>query len=96
MSLLNLAIKCVMLFSFFFIATAVVLRRSRETDEQYVTRINKGLTWVCHICKEERPDAKISVLTKPLMFEGKQLGRQNVRYCNDKPSCLEGAKEFEF
>lgn len=54
------------------------------------------LTWRCHICKEERPDDKISVFQKPLMLNGMAVGKQNIRYCNDKPGCLEGAKEFSF
>ena len=55
-------------------------------------------TWKCHICGEERPDAKISVLTKPLIINGQVVpgGQQNIRYCNDRPACIEGAKEFSF
>ncbi|MFA6971808.1 MAG: hypothetical protein WC208_10455 [Gallionella sp.] len=56
----------------------------------------ENLTWACHICKKVRPDDKISVYVKPLMVNGKQLGEQNVRYCNDNPECLKGAKEFSF
>jgi len=54
------------------------------------------LTWRCHICKEVRPDAKISVLTKPWIVNGYPMGEQNIRYCNDKPECVEGAKTFTF
>ncbi len=54
------------------------------------------LTWKCHICGEERPDASISVLTKPLVINGMQCGNQNIRYCNDNPACIEGAKDFSF
>jgi len=53
-------------------------------------------TWACHICKRERPDDKISVLTKPLVINGKAIGQQNIRYCNDNPECIEGAKTFSF
>jgi len=55
-------------------------------------------TWKCHICGEERPDDKISVLTKPLVINGVPIsgGQENIRYCNDKPACVEGAKEFSF
>ena len=52
------------------------------------------LTWTCHICKRERLDDKISVLTKPLVIDGKAIGWQNIRYCNDRPKCIEGAREF--
>lgn len=54
------------------------------------------LTWKCHICNEERPDDKISVLSKPLLVNGLPCGEQNIRYCNDRPACLEGAKSFSF
>jgi len=53
------------------------------------------LTWPCHICNEERPDAKISVLTKPLNIPG-VIANENIRYCNDKEECIEGAKTFSF
>jgi len=53
------------------------------------------VNWSCHICKRERPDEKISVLTKPLRIWGEVVGDQNVRYCNDNPSCIEGAKTFD-
>ena len=56
----------------------------------------RQLTWKCHICKEERPDDKISVFKKPLVINGMTMGEQNIRYCNDKPECLEVAKGFNF
>jgi len=52
-------------------------------------------TWTCHICKKERPDSKISVLTKPMNIPG-VVAEQNIRYCNDKPECFEGAQTFSF
>ena len=54
------------------------------------------LTWSCHICKEERPDELIGVYKKPLVINGQIMGEQNIRYCLDKPSCLEGAEKFSF
>ncbi len=54
------------------------------------------LTWKCHICDEERPDAKISVLTKPLVVNGAVCRQQNIRYCNDKAECIEGARHKAF
>jgi len=53
-------------------------------------------TWKCHICGEERPNGKISVLTKPLIINGLACGEQNIRYCNDRSACIERAKEFSF
>ncbi len=50
-----------------------------------------GLTWTCHICKKERPDKKISVQTNEA-----DLGKENVRYCNDNDDCREKAKTFSF
>ena len=56
------------------------------------------LTWKCHICGDERPDENISVLTKPLVINGVPLlgGVQNIRYCNDRPECLKGARGKDF
>ncbi len=54
------------------------------------------LKWKCHICKEKRPDDKISVRSNPLVINGRSMGEQNVRYCNDRPACIEGAKTFSF
>ena len=54
-------------------------------------------TWTCHVCKDERPDAAISVVSTDL---SKQYGlppgtmKQNVRYCNDRPECAENGVRF--
>ncbi len=48
-------------------------------------------TWKCHICGKERDDAEIDVLT--YLLESLQGAERNVRYCNDNPECLEGARE---
>jgi len=57
------------------------------------------LTWKCHVCKDERPDDKISVLTTTTGlgygFGGITMS-QNVRYCNDRPDCIAGAHEVRF
>lgn len=54
-----------------------------------------NLTWQCHVCKAERPDAKISVYTTTKLVQGVEM-KQNVRYCNDNPTCLEGAKTIDW
>lgn len=54
------------------------------------------LTWTCHICKRERPDNKISVFSKPLIVDGQELGKQNIRHCNDNLGCCQKAREFSF
>ena len=56
----------------------------------------RELTWTCHICKQERPDDKISVVTKPLLIKGQVVGQQNIRYCNDNPDCISGAQDYSF
>ena len=56
----------------------------------------ENLSWTCHICKEKRPDASISVRSTPLIINGMECGSQNVRYCNDKQSCIEESKTFSF
>jgi len=56
------------------------------------------LTWKCHICGEERPDEKISVYSTTQEIPGTHGGTMtvNVRYCNDKPACIEAAPHFSF
>lgn len=56
-------------------------------------------TWTCHICKEERPDDKISVRRKPLIGANGVPSRtitENVRYCNDNPDCAQESYTFSF
>ncbi len=57
------------------------------------------LTWTCHVCHERRPDNCISVFTKDISG-GYDLKpgtvKENIRYCNDRPACIERAKEFSF
>ena len=55
----------------------------------------KNLTWTCHICGDERPDDKISVFSKSLEIPGVEA-KQNVRYCNDRQECIDGAQTFSF
>ena len=51
--------------------------------------------WTCHVCNRERPDAKISVYSKPLVINGQVVGTQNIRYCNDNPECIQRAPEVD-
>lgn len=54
------------------------------------------LTWTCHICKRERPDDKISVVSKAILINGRPAGMQNIRYCNDNPTCIAAAPKYDF
>ena len=56
----------------------------------------KDFTWQCHICKNIRPDNKISVMKHPLIVSGRVVGDQNIRYCNDNVNCKEEAKTYTF
>lgn len=51
-----------------------------------------NLVWRCDVCGEERPDEKISVFKrehyKPVRMT------ENIKFCNDRPACFEGAKTF--
>lgn len=49
------------------------------------------LTWTCHVCGEERTDAMISVHKRKLRI-GSVPVEENIRYCNDRQACIEGAK----
>jgi hypothetical protein len=53
------------------------------------------LAWMCHICGDERPDAKISVRKRQVSIKG--IGATiNVRYCNDREACIEGSMTKRF
>ena len=57
------------------------------------------LTWSCHVCGRERPDAQIDVHKTDLSAEyGLPPGtmEQNVRYCTDDPDCRRKAPEVRF
>lgn len=54
------------------------------------------LTWTCHVCGERRPDARIGVLTRERTSDLGVRFRENVRHCNDRRKCAEGAKEVFF
>lgn len=55
----------------------------------------ENLTWTCHVCGEERPDRFISVFTTQVLF-GEIPIKQNVRHCNDRTECIEGAKNIQW
>lgn len=55
-----------------------------------------GLTWRCHVCGDERPDARIAVLSTERVHPNGVRFTENVRYCNDRPSCVEGASTIKF
>ena len=49
-----------------------------------------NITWTCHVCGQTRPDFAISVYKRDIgpehgLPEGIMF--QNVRYCNDRPTC---------
>lgn len=74
-------------------------KRDKHAERQAKLFNNPSLhmdTWTCHICLEERPENKIAVLTKPVDGLKDLIGvvTQNVRYCNDRPECYEGAKTY--
>lgn len=53
------------------------------------------ITWTCHVCGEERPDALIAVHTTDLSAEfmlPPGTLQQNVRYCVDRRHCIEQAR----
>lgn len=73
--------------------------RTEPTQESTARKFlleKADLTWNCHICKNERRDHLISVLTKDLIINGQVVGQENIRYCNDNNECWEGAKTFSF
>ena len=58
--------------------------------------MDEPLTWSCHVCKRERPDALISVRTFTFDNGDGIPVTANVRYCNDTPACYDGAEHVSF
>ena len=57
------------------------------------------LTWKCHVCGDTRADSEIDVHTTDLSKEFNLPDgsfKQNVRYCNDRLLCINGAKTVAF
>jgi len=55
-----------------------------------------NVSWICDICKEERPDRKISVQSHDIshtMGMPSGTASYNVKYCNDRPRCKIGAED---
>ena len=50
------------------------------------------IEWNCHVCGKLRPDDKISVHSRTVTRGVVEI-KENVRYCNDNPECVEGAKK---
>ena len=54
------------------------------------------VTWTCEICNQQRPDDAISVhqvdFSASLNLPRGHCMR-NIKYCNDKPDCYQGAIE---
>lgn len=53
------------------------------------------LTWRCDICREERPDDKISVHKVDLYPDRPGVAIRNVKYCNDRSACQAGAINWQ-
>lgn len=49
------------------------------------------MTWTCMVCGDERPDSYISVQSRGTKPDAPVQMRVNVRYCNDRIDCIEGA-----
>ena len=57
-----------------------------------------NLEWPCMVCYETRPDKFISVFSKDVSVTNglpEGIMQANIRYCNDKNSCIDGAKLHE-
>lgn len=51
--------------------------------------------WTCHVCGDYRPDARIGVYSRLEVFCRVPV-TENIRYCVDRPACVEGAKTKTF
>jgi len=52
-------------------------------------------TLKCRLCLDERPDSKISVLSKAVHIHGVVVIFL-IPYCNDRPDCIQAALDFSF
>lgn len=43
----------------------------------------------CYICKQKRPEDKISICQKRLFFNGLYMGNMIMMHCNDNPDCID-------
>jgi len=59
-----------------------------DCDTSSTLKDKYPLTWTCGICKEEKPDAEIKVISYPL--KGFIGGTVNLKYCTN-PECRKGA-----
>jgi hypothetical protein len=69
-----------------------IFRRRHREQRREVGRDG----WTCHVCGDYRPDSAISVYSSTIMLAGNIPMQQNVRYCNDRPACQEGAKNVNW
>ena len=53
-------------------------------------------SWTCHVCGDERPDRFISVQKNERELAPGIPVTENVRYCNDRPACRDGAPSVTF
>lgn len=88
---------------FYFISRIKMKEKDKKieemSNESEWKKILENSTWRCHVCEEVRPNHAISVLTKDVghkynLPEGTMT--MNIRYCNDKPTCIEGAKKVDW
>lgn len=56
----------------------------------------RELTWSCHVCGDVRPDERISVYKRETVTRTGVRVIENVRFCNDRPACVEGAPSVRF
>lgn len=55
----------------------------------------KDMVWTCHVCGDERRDHQINVRSTLRKINGVRM-TENVRYCNDRESCIERSKTITF
>jgi len=52
-----------------------------------------AVSWTCHVCGKWRPDAFVSVRSFAIKDAPPGWVR-NVRHCNDRPECVNGAEKM--
>ncbi len=61
----------------------------------------EGLTWICHVCRDERPDAEIAVMKRTRLDEAVVIGNNframietHLHYCVDRKQCALAAQRW--
>lgn len=77
------------------VAVAAVLAAILELRRDHDPALEQGLAWRCELCHDWRADPAISVRSYQIVLSTGVAMTRNVKYCNDRTDCIEGARDLE-